>query len=240
MKPKIPLLVSFSCVVAAVVFHERIGIAFAMAERRVSRKSVADRLAEFGASARARMKPDFNKAVVGYPPPRIALVVLKEERRMEVYASTSNRMQFIRSYPVLAASGVLGPKLREGDRQVPEGIYAIESLNPNSAYHVSLRLNYPNEFDRAQARRDGRTALGGDIMIHGKSVSIGCVAIGDQAAEDVFTLAADTGLANVTVVCSPFDLRTRIAPGGTGSPAWTSDLYARIKSELALLPRPPR
>ena len=69
-------------------------------------------------------------------------------------------------YPILAASGVLGPKLREGDKQVPEGIYGAEALNPNSKFHLSIRLNYPNTFDRRMAQSDGRTQLGGDIMIH--------------------------------------------------------------------------
>lgn len=73
----------------------------------------------------------------------------------------------IKSYPILAASGSIGPKLRESDMQVPEGVYQIESLNPNSQFHLSLRVNYPNEFDREQARIDGRAQLGGDIMIHG-------------------------------------------------------------------------
>ena len=68
-------------------------------------------------------------------------------------------------YPIRAASGALGPKLREGDRQVPEGVYDIESLNPNSRFHVALRVGYPNAFDRQMAGREGRTALGGDIMI---------------------------------------------------------------------------
>jgi murein L,D-transpeptidase YafK len=141
----------------------------------------------------------------------------------------------------LAASGTLGPKLREGDRQVPVGIYEIESLNPNSAYHVSLRLNYPNAFDRAQAAKDGRTNLGRDIMIHGKSVSVGCLALGDEAAEDVFTLVADAGIQNVKVICSPVDFRKRAGlprdfQGVPGTFEWTLALYQHIYSEMLALP----
>jgi murein L,D-transpeptidase YafK len=148
-------------------------------------------------------------------------------------------MHFIRGYPILAASGTAGPKLREGDNQVPEGIYQIESLNPNSAYHVSLRLNYPNAFDREQARNDGRTQLGGDIMIHGKAVSIGCVAIGDPAAEDIFTLAHDTGVKNITAVCTPVDFRKQSgAPRASTLPPWSSKLYAQLQSALSELPPP--
>lgn len=238
MRLKILLSAFLFCVITAIILRERVGIAFAMVERRFVKKSVADRLTEFGAAARTRLKKDFSNAQVVYPPHRVILLVLKEERRLEVYSRSSNEVRFIRAYPVLAASGAVGPKLRQGDRQVPEGIYAIESLNPNSAYHVSLRLSYPNQFDREQARKDGRTQLGGDIMIHGKSVSIGCVAIGDQAAEDIFTLAADTALPNITVICSPVDLRTRSAPANANGLTWINELYSRIKSELALLPPP--
>src|SRR5436190_607476 len=79
--------------------------------------------------------------------------------------------RFVREYPVMAASGGRGPKLREGDGQVPEGMYTIDWLNPNSSYHLSMHVDYPNAFDRAHAADDGRTALGGAIMIHGRDVS---------------------------------------------------------------------
>src|SRR5690606_33287906 len=102
----------------------------------------------------------------------------------------------VHQYPVLAASGQAGPKLREGDRQVPEGFYAIESLHPNSRFHLALRVNYPNQSDRQRAAEDGRTNLGGDIMIHGSNASVGCLAMGDPAAEDLFVLVADVGIQN--------------------------------------------
>ena len=83
-------------------------------------------------------------------------------------------MRMCNSIPVLGMSGKLGPKLGEGDRQVPEGIHRVESLNPNSLYHLALRVGYPNEEDRKHAAQEGRTNLGSDIMIHGKNSSIGC------------------------------------------------------------------
>lgn len=235
---KVLFSILLGCVTAAVVFHERVEIALTMVTRRFNKKSVADRLSEFGTAARQRMKNDFVKANVAYPPARTTFLVLKAEQRLEVYAGTSNRLQFIRAYPILAASGDLGPKLREGDNQVPEGIYEIESLNPNSAYHVSLRLNYPNAFDRAQAAKDGRTRLGGDIMIHGNSVSVGCIALGDEAAEDLFTLAADAGTKSITVICSPIDFRMRKAPLLTRLPRWTIELYQQIAAQLPPSPKP--
>jgi murein L,D-transpeptidase YafK len=130
--------------------------------------------------------------------------------------------------------------LREGDRQVPEGIYPIELLNPNSRFHLSLRIGYPNPFDRAKAKDEGRQRLGGDIMIHGNSVSIGCLAMGDPAAEDLFVLAADTGIKHITVILSPVDFRTGAAlPDTEKLPAWTKPLYQEIKARLAELPREP-
>ena len=110
------------------------------------------------------------QAEVAMPPEQVTLLALKEEKRLEIYAADdSNGPRFVLSYPILAASGIRGPKLREGDKQVPEGFYRIELLNPNSRYHLSLRVNYPNPADIEQAGRDGRdlSMLGGDIMIHG-------------------------------------------------------------------------
>ncbi len=202
--------------------------------------TIAERLDQYGAAARARLLPFFKQAGIAFPPQQLVLVGLKEEKSLQVYAkSGTNGFQWVRSYPVLAASGVAGPKLREGDRQVPEGLYAIELLNPNSSYHLSLRVNYPNAFDREQARREQRMKLGGDIMIHGKAVSIGCLAMGDEAAEDLFVLAADTGLKKIAVVLTPVDFRAgKTVPQGVKLPPWTTRLYEEIKTRLAELPLP--
>ena len=220
-------------------FRERFGMAFNMVQQRVQKHTVEDRLQEFGDAARRRWASHFQAAGAAYPPQRVVLLALKDRRVLEVYAGDDAKTHFIRRCPVLAASGVLGPKLREGDRQVPEGIYEIESLNPNSAYHVSLRVNYPNAFDRAQAAKEGRTNLGGDIMIHGKAASIGCLAMGDEAAEDLFTLAADVGIKNVKVICSPVDFRQqKDLPREVQTPPWVMELYQEISLALHQLPAP--
>ena len=201
-------------------------------------KTVAERLNQFGEKARGRWKPYFAKAQTTYPPAGVKLVALKTERVLQVYAvEKSGRSHWIRSYPILAASGVPGPKLQEGDGQVPEGVYPVESLNPNSRFHVALRVGYPNAFDRSQAERDGRTKPGGDIMIHGSSVSVGCLAMGDETAEDLFVLAADTGLANVTVIIAPVDFRKgKSVPTSVKLPDWSVILYSQIKAQLNGLP----
>lgn len=203
--------------------------------------AIAERVAQYGAAARARLAPFFAAAGVAYPPARFVLVGFKLERELHLLAPRPDgRLAFIRSYPVLGASGTLGPKLREGDGQVPEGLYAIVYLNPNSVAHLSLALGYPNDYDRARAAEDGRDALGGDIMIHGGSTSYGCLAMGDEAAEDLFVLAADAGWEDAVVVLSPVDFRKR-APvvDHDAQPVWIDDLYDRLRAELDGMPAAP-
>ena len=203
-------------------------------------KSIGDRVAQYGPEADRRLVPYFAAAGAPYPPSRITLIGLKQERELQLYAPATNGLpRFIRAYTILAASGTAGPKLREGDRQVPEGLYGIESLNPNSRFHLALRVNYPNADDRNRAAAERRTNLGGDIMIHGNAVSIGCIAVGDVAAEELFVLAARAGVGNIRVILSPLDFRTQpeVTPPA-GAPAWVPALYAGIKAELARYPVP--
>lgn len=199
-------------------------------------KTVEQRVAQYGEAARQRLAPDLDAQGVTYPPKRVVLLALKSERQMELWAANGDdKLQLIRTYRIHGLSGVAGPKLREGDRQVPEGVYAIESLNPNSRYHLSLRVGYPNEFDRRQAGEDGRTNLGGDIMIHGGSSSIGCLAMGDEAAEELFVLAAQVGIGNVRVIICPHDLRMRPATEDPQTVDWAGSLYGEIRQALTEL-----
>lgn len=204
------------------------------AQTAKGKASVADRLEQYGPAARARLKPRFDAIGIAYPPKKIVLVGLKQERQLEVWVSGDGKqLKLLHSYPILGASGVLGPKLREGDRQVPEGLYRVESLNPNSLYHLSLRVNYPNEFDLKHAREEGRTEPGSDIMIHGKTASIGCLAMGDPAAEEIFVLAAETGIKNIDIILSPVDFRKTTLPKlEQPLPAWTQELYRDIYAKL--------
>ena len=123
-----------------------------------------------------RMKPAFAKAGVPFPPERISLLAFKEERVMELWAWHRAKWVHVLDWPVLGASGKSGPKLREGDKQVPEGYYRVTLLNPNSNFHLSMKLDYPNAFDRTHATSDGRDRLGGNIFIHGTKSSVGCLA----------------------------------------------------------------
>jgi hypothetical protein len=213
---------------------DAIGIAVESVVRRArGGYTVADRLASFGEAARARLSPGFAAAGVDYPPFETAWLAFKDRRMLEVWArAPDSSWRKIRESPIRGASGHAGPKLREGDLQVPEGIYRVEALNPNSLYHVSLRLDYPNEFDRRAAALDGRTGLGGDIMIHGKSVSVGCLAMGDEAAEDLFTLASEIGIEHVTVIIAPTDFRVTVPGSSVAGPAWIRPLYDEIARRL--------
>jgi hypothetical protein len=206
-------------------------------EAAEKRYSVQDRVNEFGPAVQARLSSYCAKSGMAFPPVRLALLGFKAEKRLEVYAAgPDGAWKHLRTYPVLAASGGPGPKLREGDQQVPEGLYRIESLNPNSLYHLSLRVDYPNAADREQAGKEHRTQLGGDIMIHGNAVSIGCLAMGDEAAEDLFILAARTGLKHIDVILSPVDFRKSGLPEGYRPEPWVTARYARIREALKAFP----
>lgn len=165
---------------------------------KTSRHTIAERTAAILAK-----KPHL-KGIAESAGGKLRILVFKNERSVEVHAPG---WKAPRIYPMTAFSGTLGPKLREGDGQIPEGIYGIEYLNPNSSYYLSLKVTYPNASDRARAKANGRTNLGGDIMIHGRSVTIGCVPVGDDAIEDIFYLASAVGIKNVSVVIAPYDMR---------------------------------
>lgn len=148
------------------------------------------------AAAAARVRPDLERDLAGQGlqlGSPVFLRAFKEERLLEffVWHGQSKRFRLFRTYPIAAASGTLGPKLAEGDGQVPEGFYAVEprAMKPDSAYHLAFNIGYPNEYDRAHKR------TGSAIMIHGNQVSIGCLAMTDAKIEEIYTLC-DAALKN--------------------------------------------
>lgn len=181
-----------------------------------------------------RIQKQFEQAKVAYPPKQITLIGIKDKKLLELWAQNKNsQWKKIHTYPILAASGKLGPKLREGDLQVPEGLYKIIWLNPNSSYHLSMKINYPNSYDWEKANLEGRKQPGSDIFIHGKAVSIGCLAIGDTAIEELFTLVKTIGVNNAKVILTPIDLRVqKLDPSLLSSLPWLGELYANIQKEL--------
>lgn len=189
-------------------------------------------LATYGPVMRRRFVPACQRAGVAFPPKRLLLLAFKDEKRLEVWgADGGGSYKLLADYTVLAASGVAGVKRREGDRQVPEGFYKLTALNPSSRFHLSLRVDYPNSEDRAHATVP-HEQLGSDIYVHGNSVSIGCLALGDDKIEELFPLVATVGLKNSRIWISPCDLRIKPAP--VADEAWVTQLYQRMA--LALKP----
>ena len=113
----------------------------------------------------------------------------KKEAELEVWKQGSDgRYVYVKTYPMCRWSGQLGPKQREGDRQVPEGFYTVTpgSMNPNSAYYLSFNVGYPNAYDRAW----GRT--GGSIMVHGICSSAGCFSMTDTQIEEIYAIMRES------------------------------------------------
>jgi murein L,D-transpeptidase YafK len=198
-------------------------------QKIIRKKTVSDVVATYGDTARERLAPFFSAAGINYPAKQIILLGLKDSAKLEVWAESSSGPRLIRNYPIRALSGVSGPKLVEGDGQVPEGLYRIDGLNPNSSYHLSMKLNYPNAFDLKHAKAEGRNRPGSNIFIHGKAVSIGCLAMGDSAIEELFVLASDVGRTNIEVAIAPTDPRLAPLPTRT-QPVWVGQLYGKLNA----------
>lgn len=140
-------------------------------------------------AADGALRAAFAKAGLPYPASRIFLRAFKRERELEVWAERADHSYALAAtYPICTLGGsILGPKRRQGDEQVPEGFYQIVDFNPQSEYHLSLRLDYPNVADRVRLHD---ASLGGDIFIHGGCQSAGCLPLTDQVIEQVYWLAA--------------------------------------------------
>jgi murein L,D-transpeptidase YafK len=134
--------------------------------------------------------------------------IFKLEHELEIWVQKDRRFVHFATYPICLWSGRLGPKLKEGDRQAPEGFYTVDSeqLNPNSRMHRSFSLGFPNLFDQAH----GRT--GSFLMVHGGCASIGCYAVTDPAVDEIWrlvTAALDRGQPRFAVHAFPFRMTER-------------------------------
>ena len=165
-------------------------------------------------------------------PKKLTLIALKYEKELEVWAENNGKQVYITTYPFTAFSGHLGPKLREGDRQIPEGIYGVGYLNPNSKFNLSININYPNKFDKEMAKKENRKNLGSAIMIHGSNVTIGCIPIGDEKIEELYYLVEKVGISNTKVIIAPIDFRNREVKIGETKHTWVRKLYDNITKEM--------
>lgn len=135
------------------------------------------------------VKRQFEKQNLAWPPEAMYIRSFKYDRQLEVWVKGNYKEPYklFKTYKVCMQSGTMGPKRMEGDYQVPEGFYHINEFNPNSNYHLSLGLNYPNASDRilSDSLRPGNA-----IYIHGKCVSTGCIPISDIPMEELYIIAS--------------------------------------------------
>ena len=134
------------------------------------------------------LKKQFATLGLQWPAKQIYIRSFKYDSQLEVWIrnNAAEPFKLFKTYAVCALAGSLGPKRMEGDYQVPEGFYYINTFKPNSAYHMSLGLNYPNASDKIITQG---TNAGGGIYIHGSCVTVGCIPIQDYQIEEVYILA---------------------------------------------------
>jgi murein L,D-transpeptidase YafK len=146
------------------------------------------------ALARHRVAPilvhRFAQIGLSYPANFLFFRVHKLEREFEVWARNDNQESYrlVKTYPILGVSGGLGPKRRKGDHQVPEGFYQVDRFNPRSQFHLSLRIDYPNAADQ---KKSDPVSPGSEIYVHGGQRSAGCLAMGDDAIEEIYIMSQD-------------------------------------------------
>ncbi|HUP90592.1 MAG TPA: L,D-transpeptidase family protein [Longimicrobiales bacterium] len=138
------------------------------------------------------LKQLFRSRGLDYPAAEIYLRAFKRESEMELWVRPQGADTFVllKSYDVCALSEKPGPKRNKGDYQTPEGFYFIDDFNPQSSYHLSLRVNYPNESDKILGSTKTK-ALGGDIFIHGNCKTAGCLAVTDENIKEIYWLAVE-------------------------------------------------
>jgi murein L,D-transpeptidase YafK len=152
--------------------------------------------------------------------------VFKQDADLEVWLKDhkSKEYKLFKTYKICASSGDPGPKRKQGDGQVPEGFYTISAFNPYSSYYLSLGVSYPNASDKII----GKGNLGGDIMIHGNCVTIGCMPLTDVFIKEVYVLAVEAkngGQATIPVHIFPTRLDNPVMTG----------LSEKYKTNIALV-----
>lgn len=170
-----------SCIILGILLRLMGDGSFLQEQRRFERFRTAEH--EKLADATALMQ-SYGLVLSGI---EVYLRAFKHEKQLELWARASKGKKFklIKTYAFCRSSGVLGPKRRDGDRQIPEGLYIIERYNPFSQFYLSLGLNYPNKSDRILGEKGN---LGGDIFIHGKCVTIGCIPITDELIKELYLI----------------------------------------------------
>jgi len=208
------LIAAGAAAALANVLQKRISLprsaALSEVEQRI-RPGLAHRLAKRGLS-------------LGAP---VFIRVFKETSELELWVRKSGGdYALFKTYPICSYSGRLGPKLKEGDRQAPEGFYSVapDQMNPSSRYHLSFNIGFPNAYDRSHER------TGSFLMIHGNCVSIGCYAMTDAGIEEIYVLASEAfkeGQPSFGVHIFPFRMNRQNLVRYEGS-RW-ADFWANLK-----------
>ncbi|MDB5246390.1 MAG: exported protein [Segetibacter sp.] len=136
------------------------------------------------------LRRQFQKAGLQWPANQLYIRSFKYDSQLEVWVRSNSGQSFklFKTYKVCALAGSIGPKRLEGDYQVPEGFYYINEFNPNSSYHLSLGINYPNASDKVLS---DSIKPGGEIYIHGNCVTVGCIPLQNEQIEELYILAAN-------------------------------------------------
>ncbi len=148
----------------------------------------SNRIAAILSKAEDSVMKQFKSKNLVWPPSAVYVRSFKFDRQLEVWVKDDSARKFVlfKTYKICMQSGTMGPKRMEGDYQVPEGFYHINEFNPNSNYHLSLGINYPNASDRILSDSE---KPGGAIYIHGNCVSTGCIPISDEPIEELYVIA---------------------------------------------------
>ncbi|MBL0146788.1 MAG: L,D-transpeptidase family protein [Chitinophagaceae bacterium] len=135
------------------------------------------------------LQKQFEEKKLSWPPKAVYIRSFKYDRQLEVWVKGEKKEPYklFKTYKICMQSGSLGPKRFEGDFQVPEGFYHINEFNPNSNYHLSLGINYPNASDKILS---DSVRPGSAIYIHGNCVSTGCIPISDMPIEELYVLTS--------------------------------------------------
>ncbi len=160
------------------------------------------------------------KKAGGIFPSKVFIRVFKAEDELELWGLKGDKYIKIVTWPICSRSGGFGPKVKQGDGQVPEGFYTIDRFNPSSSYYLSLGVSYPNTADSKR----NPVNPGGDIFIHGNCVTIGCIPITDSLIEYLYwTCVQSYGQGNsIPVHIFPCKLTDKVIAGIPASSPWKS------------------
>ena len=233
------------------VFHKTKGFF----SGHIDKKTVRGKYLNLQKKARGRFWLTFTKPVLDnkIPPQKVrfvklnyalrnlvkymAFLVFKEERRVEMWVVTRYNRILLKTFPILGLSGTSGPKIREWDFQSPEGIYPVRERVNEMIYHKGLLMDYPNQNDLVRQKILGVTSPGYGLYMHGKSLSYGCVSMGDSTMDEIFRVIDELNVKKMKIISAPFDLRkknrrfnrllrrARKIPGGI-------ELYKKLRAEL--------